>query len=76
MTSTDLAATAGSSDPAVGLRAVASLRRLAEQLESLQVDRARDLGWSWSQIAVELGVSKQAVHQKHGGRASTTRKEK
>jgi hypothetical protein len=76
MTSTDLAATAGSSDPAIGLRAVASLRRLAEQLESLQVDRARDLGWSWSQIAVELGVSKQAVHQKHGGRASTTRKEK
>ncbi len=75
MTSTDFAATAGSGDPAIGLRAVASLRRLAEQLESLQVDRARDLGWSWSQIAVELGISKQAVHQKHGGRASTTRKE-
>jgi hypothetical protein len=76
MDSTDLAATAGSSDPAVGLRAVASLRRLAEQLESLQVDRARDLGWSWSQIAGELGVSKQAVHQKHGGRAAATSKEK
>jgi hypothetical protein len=76
MTSTDLAATAGSSDPATGLRAVASLRRLAEQLESLQVDRARDLGWSWSQIAAELGVTKQAVHQKHGGRASATEKEK
>ncbi|HEV7655040.1 MAG TPA: helix-turn-helix domain-containing protein [Mycobacteriales bacterium] len=56
----------GSDDPAVGLRAVASLRRLAEQLESLQVDRARDLGWSWAQIAAELGVSKQAAHQKHG----------
>ena len=69
MTSLDLATTAGSGDPATGLRAVASLRRLAEQLESLHVDRARDLGWSWSQIAVELGVSKQAVHQKHGGRA-------
>ena len=58
----------GSDDPAVGLRAVASLRRLAEQLESLQVDRARDLGWSWARIAAELGVSKQAVHQKHGRR--------
>jgi len=69
MTSLDLAATAGSEDPAVGLRAVASLRRLAEQLESLHVDRARELGWSWSAIAAELGVSKQAVHQKHGGRA-------
>lgn len=65
----DLVTTAGSDDPAVGLRAVAALRRLAEQLESLHVDRARDLGWSWSQIAAELGVSKQAVHQKHGGRA-------
>jgi len=68
MASIDLAASAGSTDPAVGLRAVASLRLLAEQLESLHVDRARDLGWSWSQIAAELGVSKQAVHQKHGGR--------
>jgi len=72
MTPLDLAASAGSGDPAVGLRAVASLRRLAEQLESLHVDRARDLGWSWAQIAGELGVSKQAVHQKHGGRAHTS----
>jgi hypothetical protein len=70
MSTTSLAAAAASSDPQVGLRAVASLRRLAEQLESLQVDRARDLGWSWAQIAVELGVSKQAVHQKHGGRTT------
>jgi len=68
MNSPDLAASAGSDDPAIGLRAVASLRRLAEQLESLHVDRARDLGWSWSQIAMEMGVSKQAVHQKHGSR--------
>lgn len=74
MTSMDLVASAGSGDPAVGLRAVASLRRLAEQLESLQVDRARDLGWSWSQIAVELGVSKQAVHQKHGSRAAAAKR--
>ena len=72
---TDIAASAGSADPAVGLRAVASLRRLVEQLESLQVDRARDLGWSWSQIATDLGVSKQAVHQKHGGaRAADSRR--
>jgi hypothetical protein len=75
MASRDVATTVGSSDPAIGLRGVASLRRLAEQLESLQVDRARDLGWSWSQIAVELGVSKQAVHQKHGGRATATGEE-
>nr|WP_235347700.1 hypothetical protein [Acidithrix ferrooxidans] len=69
VTHPDLAESAGSDDPAVGLRAVASLRRLAEQLEYLHVDRARDLGWSWSQIASELGVSKQAVNLKHGFRA-------
>jgi 16S rRNA G527 N7-methylase RsmG len=74
MSSMDLAAGAGSADPAVGLRAVASLKQLAEQLESLQVDRARALGWSWSQIAAELGVSKQAVHQKHGERAGTAKR--
>jgi hypothetical protein len=75
MTSPNLAAAAGSEDPAVGLRAVASLRRLAEQLESLHVDRARELGWSWSQIAAQLGVSKQAVHYKHGGRTEPGAKE-
>ena len=69
----DLASAAGSDDPKTGLRAVASLRRLVEQLESLQVDRARDLGWSWAQIANELGVSKQAVHQKHGARVAATK---
>ena len=52
-------------DPAVGLRGVAALRRLVEQLEDLQVANARSHGWSWAEIAVALGVSKQAVHKKH-----------
>lgn len=69
MASSNLATNVASRDPGVGLRAVAALRQLAEQLESLQVDHARNLGWSWAQIAAELGVSKQAVHQKHGARA-------
>jgi len=54
-----------SPDPAVGLRAVAALRRLVEQLEDLQVANARGQGWSWADIATALGVSKQAVHKKH-----------
>lgn len=54
-----------SPDPAVGLRAVAALRRLVEQLEDLQVAHARTAGWSWAEIATALGVSKQAVHKKH-----------
>ena len=57
-------------DPAVGLRAVAALRRLTEQLENLQVANARDRGWSWSQIAGLLGISKQAVHRKHARRVT------
>ncbi|WP_432563781.1 helix-turn-helix domain-containing protein [Kineococcus sp. SYSU DK003] len=55
-------------DPAIGLRAVAALRRLLEQLEDLQVAQARRLGWSWADIADALGVTKQAVHKKHSRR--------
>jgi DNA-directed RNA polymerase specialized sigma24 family protein len=64
---TDLAADAGSADPHVGLRAVRALRTLLEKLEGIQVTHARSLGWSWQDIADVLGVSKQAVHQKHAG---------
>lgn len=57
---------ATSADPAVGLRAVRSLRALADRLESQHVAHARSLGWSWQDIAEALGVSRQAAHQKHG----------
>ena len=63
---TEVVAQTASEDPEVGLRGVASLRALLEAVEELQVGRARELGWSWQQIAALLGVSKQAVHQKHG----------
>ncbi|GLZ10752.1 MULTISPECIES: helix-turn-helix domain-containing protein [Actinomadura] len=62
-----LATQAGSQDPAIGLRAVRALRELAERLEALQVANARERGWSWQEIAVCLGVSRQAVHKKYGG---------
>ena len=63
---TELAAETASRDPATGLRAVASLRALLESLEELQVENARRQDWSWQAIALALGVSKQAVHKKHG----------
>ncbi len=64
---TKLAGAAGNADPKIGLRAVAALRKLVEQLEALQVRSARSAGWSWQDIANELGVSRQAVHKKHAG---------
>jgi transcriptional regulator of acetoin/glycerol metabolism len=54
-----------STDPEVGLRAVARLRRLAEQLEADQVAAARRAGWTWQDIALRLGVTKQTVHRKY-----------
>ncbi|WP_454041208.1 helix-turn-helix domain-containing protein [Cellulosimicrobium sp. Marseille-Q8652] len=57
---------ASSTDPDVGLRAVRSLRTLADRLEALQVENARALGWSWQDVADRLGVSRQAVHKKYG----------
>jgi hypothetical protein len=66
-----LATASNSHDPETGLRAVAALRGLVEVLEALQVNNARANGWSWQDIATRLGISKQAVHQKHGPRSRT-----
>jgi DNA-binding NarL/FixJ family response regulator len=53
-------------DPEIGLTAIVALRQLVEVLEELQVANARARGWSWRDIARRLGVTKQAVHYKHG----------
>jgi hypothetical protein len=66
MDAEDLAARLRSHDPAVGLRAVGALHRLAEQVEAAAVARAREQGWSWEQIGDALGVSRQSAHTKHG----------
>jgi len=50
------------------LRAVATLRRELDRLESLHVAAAVHAGWSWSRVARELGVTKQAAHRKHAQR--------
>jgi len=64
----EIAEGAASTDPDIGLRAVAALRDLAERLEILQVQNAREQGWSWQDIAARLGVTKQTVHRKYGRR--------
>jgi predicted DNA-binding protein (UPF0251 family) len=69
-----LADAVDSKDPATGLAAVATLRTLVDELESLHVANARVQGWTWQAIAERLGVSRQSVHKKHrAGRRPTRR---
>lgn len=71
-----LASDASSRDPGVGLRAVRALRTLVERLEALQVTNAREQSWSWQEIALHLGVTRQAVHKKYAGGRGLLRREK
>ena len=57
-------------DPDKALPAVVALRRAADQLELAAVSAALAQGWSWSQIAEALGVSKQAAHKRLAGLVS------
>ncbi|WP_136042599.1 MULTISPECIES: hypothetical protein [unclassified Microbacterium] len=63
---------ADTSDPRAGLRAVASLRTLADTLELRQVEAALRAGMSWQAVADALGVTRQAVHKKHSKRIDPT----
>ncbi len=62
-----LAARVDADDPLAALAAVAEMRTSLEQREAVLVRRARVRGASWQAIASLLGVSRQAVHKKHGG---------
>ena len=55
-------------DPGDGLRAAVALRQLADLMEADNVERSLAGGWSWTQIAEALNVSRQAVHKKHFAR--------
>lgn len=54
-------------DPAEALAAVVALRLAADRLERAAVSAAIAQGWSWSQVAEALGVSKQAAHKRLSG---------
>lgn len=66
---TELVHDATAAPPLEGLEAIAAVRQEMDRLEVLLVRRARNAGTTWVRIAAALGVSKQAVHKKHGGRA-------
>jgi hypothetical protein len=51
------------------LASVVALRELADQLEDAAVENALRANWSWTDIALGLGITRQAVHKKHLTRA-------
>lgn len=51
-------------EPAEALAAVVALRLMADRLEIRAVQAALNQGWSWSEVAEALGVSKQAAHRR------------
>ena len=52
-------------DPARGLAAVCDLRRHLDHLQVVHVENALRAGWSWSQVAEALGVTRQAAHRRY-----------
>ena len=64
---TSLTSLPSPTDPDKALAAVVALRVMADQLELSAVASALEQGWSWSQIAEALGVSKQAAHKRLAG---------
>lgn len=56
------------SDPEAALASVVALRRLADRLELAAVNAAVRRGWSWTEVAAALGVTRQAAHKKFARR--------
>jgi hypothetical protein len=60
--------TVGAEDPGSALRAATQLRSQLEDLVLDRVEQAVDEGWSWSEVARALGISKQAAHKRYADR--------
>jgi DNA-binding NarL/FixJ family response regulator len=68
-----LARASAEPDPRPGLREIAALSRRLRELEADQVQAALARGFSYAEIAAELGITRQSVHQKHARRAGAAR---
>ncbi|MES9991370.1 MAG: helix-turn-helix domain-containing protein [Candidatus Thiodiazotropha sp.] len=69
---TDIKSLPSPNNPEDALAAVVALRHMAEQLERKAVKEAITQGWSWSQVAQALGISKQAAHKRHAASIHNT----
>ncbi len=56
------------SDPEAAFASVVALRRLADRLELAAVHVAVSRGWSWTDVAAALGVTRQAAHKRFAHR--------
>lgn len=61
------------SDPDAAFASVLALRRLADRLELAAVNVAVERGWSWTDVAAALGVTRQAAHKKFAHRVERPR---
>jgi hypothetical protein len=63
--------------PAKDAHDLREIARLADQRHEIdetltkRIAGARDRGWSWSKIAIALGVSRQAARQRYGDTGGT-----
>ncbi len=58
------------SDPEAAFASVVALRRLADRLELAAVNVAVAHGWSWTDVARALGVTRQAAHKRFAHRVA------
>ena len=70
MNATDLGASVGSNDPAVGRRAVGQLHRPAEQVENVHVRLARGVGLALGAVGEAFGSLDIRPHATHTTRGS------
>ena len=51
--------------PVAALQALAQIRHRLDEIEPKAIEKAREQGFTWEDLAEVMGVSRQAVYQKY-----------